>query len=97
MAHKSTLSFITEVEGHEAHSGLCHQGVNAIMVAGELLGEINAIAREMRARGDPTGRFDPPYTTVHVGTIVGGTARNIVPRYCTHPIGRRASPRTGSG
>src|SRR4051812_47761958 len=46
--HKSTLSFITEVEGHEAHSGLCHQGVNAIMVAGELLGEINAIAREMR-------------------------------------------------
>ena len=81
--HKSTLSFITEVEGHEAHSGLCHQGVNAIMVAGERLGEINAIAREMRARGDPTGRFDPPYTTVHVGTIVGGTARNIVPRSCT--------------
>jgi len=53
------------------------------MVAGELLGEINAIAREMRERGDPTGRFDPPYTTVHVGTIAGGTARNIVPRTCT--------------
>src|SRR4029079_19140695 len=81
--HKSSLSFITEVEGHEAHSSLSHQGVNAIMVAGELLGEINAIAREMRERGDPSGRFDPPYTTVHVGTIAGGTARNIVPRSCT--------------
>ena len=81
--HKSTLSFVTEVAGHEAHSSLSHQGVNAIMVAGELLGEINAIAREMRERGDPTGRFDPPYTTVHVGTIAGGTARNIVPRTCT--------------
>jgi acetylornithine deacetylase len=81
--HKSTLSFITEVEGHEAHSSLSHQGVNAIMVAGELIGEINRIAREMRERGDPTGRFDPPYSTVHIGTVAGGTARNIVPRCCT--------------
>jgi acetylornithine deacetylase len=81
--HKSTLSFVTEVEGHEAHSSLSHQGVNAIMVAGELIGEITAIAREMRERGDPTGRFDPPYSSVHIGTITGGTARNIVPRCCT--------------
>ncbi len=81
--HKSTLSFVTEVEGHEAHSSLCHQGVNAIMVAGELISEITAIAREMRERGDPTGRFDPPYSSVHIGTISGGTARNIVPRCCT--------------
>src|SRR5262245_30795124 len=82
-SHKSSLSFVTEIEGHEAHSSLCHQGVNAVMIAGEVLGEINAIAREMRERGDPTGRFDPPYTSVHVGTIAGGTARNIVPRHCT--------------
>jgi acetylornithine deacetylase len=81
--HKSTLSFVTEVEGHEAHSSLSHQGVNAIMVAGELISEITAIAGEMRERGDPTGRFDPPYSSVHIGTISGGTARNIVPRCCT--------------
>ena len=81
--HKSTLSFVTEVEGHEAHSSLSHQGVNAIMVAGELISEITAIAGEMRQRGDPTGRFDPPYSSVHIGTISGGTARNIVPRCCT--------------
>ena len=36
----------------------------------------------MRERGDPSGRFDPPYTTVHVGLIEGGTAKNIVPRRC---------------
>jgi acetylornithine deacetylase len=81
--HKSTLSFVTEIEGHEAHSSLSHQGVNAIMVAGELISEITAIAGEMRERGDPTGRFDPPYSSVHIGTISGGTARNIVPRCCT--------------
>jgi acetylornithine deacetylase len=34
-------------------------------------------AEKMR---DP--RFDPPYSTVHVGVIHGGTARNIIPRHC---------------
>jgi acetylornithine deacetylase len=28
-------------------------------------------------------RFEPPYTTVHVGTIRGGTALNIIPKECT--------------
>jgi acetylornithine deacetylase len=37
----------------------------------------------MVARGDPSGRFDPPYTSVHVGTIAGGTARNILPKVCS--------------
>ena len=42
-AHKSAVTFSTEVTGHEAHSSLTHHGVNAIMVAGELLSEINRI------------------------------------------------------
>ena len=53
------------------------------MAAAELVCELNRIADEMIARGDPSGRFDPPYTTVHVGTIDGGTARNILPKVCT--------------
>jgi acetylornithine deacetylase len=36
----------------------------------------------MIERGDATGRFDPPHTTVHVGTIAGGTARNIIAKEC---------------
>jgi acetylornithine deacetylase len=81
-AHKSALTFKTEVKGHEAHSSLTHHGVNAIMVAGELLGEVNRIRRDVEAAGDPTGRFDPPYSTVHVGLIEGGTAKNIIARKC---------------
>jgi acetylornithine deacetylase len=82
-AHKAVHTYETEVTGLEAHSSNTHHGVNAIMVAGELLAEINRLAAEMRQRGDPTGRFDPPFTSVHVGTISGGTAKNIVPRRCT--------------
>lgn len=81
-AHKGAVTFNTEVKGHEAHSSLTHQGVNAIMVAGEVIHEINQLRREMIASGDPTGRFDPPYSTVHVGLINGGTAKNIIPRHC---------------
>jgi acetylornithine deacetylase len=82
-AHKTALSFDTEIVGHEAHSSVAHQGVNAIMVAGELLHELSRLADEYRGRAAPGSPFDPPYTTVHVGIIQGGTAKNIVPRRCS--------------
>ena len=81
-AHKSTVTFTTEVIGLEAHSSLTNRGVNAIMVAGELLAEINRIRSDVEAQGDPSGRFDPAHSTVHVGLIEGGTAKNIIPRRC---------------
>ena len=77
-AHKSVVTFITTVHGFEAHSSKPDLGANAVMAAAELVAELDRIADEMMARGDPSGRFDPPYTTVHVGTIAGGTARNIL-------------------
>ncbi|MBI2717266.1 MAG: acetylornithine deacetylase [Rhizobiales bacterium] len=91
-AHKSALTFATEVTGHEAHSSLTHQGVNAIMVAGELISELSRIRREVEARGDASGRFDPPYSTVHVGLIEGGTAKNIIPRRSTFAWETRLLP-----
>jgi acetylornithine deacetylase len=82
-AHKSVATFFTTVHGFEAHSAKPALGANAVMAAAELVCELNRIADEMVARGDPSGRFEPPYTTVHVGTIEGGTARNILPKRCT--------------
>ncbi len=81
-AHKSAVTFNTDVMGHEAHSSLTDRGVNAIMVAGDVISEISNLRRELIAAGDPTGRFDPPYSTIHVGVINGGTAKNIIPRHC---------------
>lgn len=81
-AHKSVASFFTTVHGFEVHSSMPHAGVNAIDGAARIVTELNAIFEEMVTRGDPTGRFSPPYTSVHVGTIDGGTARNITARQC---------------
>jgi acetylornithine deacetylase len=91
-AHKSAVTFSTEVTGLEAHSSLTHHGVNAIMVAGEMLSEINRIRSDLIERGDPTKRFDPPYSTVHVGLIEGGTAKNIIPRKCSFQWETRLLP-----
>jgi acetylornithine deacetylase len=81
-AHKGATRFSTEVIGHESHSALTQNGVNAIMVAGEIIHEISNLRQELIEIGDPTGRFDPPYSTIHIGTISGGTAQNIVPKQC---------------
>ncbi|MGO4704920.1 acetylornithine deacetylase [Microvirga sp. 2MCAF38] len=81
-AHKSVVTFTTTVHGHEAHSSKPYLGASAVMTAAELVVELNRIGDEMMKRGDPSGRFDPPYTTVHVGVIAGGTARNIISKSC---------------
>ena len=91
--HKSAITFSTDVRGHAAHSSLTHQGVNAIMVAADVIGEINRIRTDLIADGDPTGRFDPPYSTIHVGVINGGTAKNIVPQDCNFQWETRLLPR----
>ena len=81
-AHKSVVTFDTTVHGREAHSSKPMLGANAVAAAAELVSALNGIADAMVERGDPSGRFDPPFTTVHVGTIRGGTARNILARLC---------------
>ncbi|MFA5121543.1 acetylornithine deacetylase [Zavarzinia sp.] len=93
-AHKGIRSFFTTVTGLEAHSSATHVGVNAIMVAADLIGFLGRMGEELKARGDATGRFTPPYTTLSVGTIEGGTAVNIIPRHCRFAWEYRPLPGT---
>jgi acetylornithine deacetylase len=51
-------------------------------VACELVTELTRIGEDFARVGDPSGRFEPAYSTVHVGTIAGGTARNILAKDC---------------
>jgi acetylornithine deacetylase len=82
-AHKGIQSYHTTVTGLEFHSSQTHLGVSAIQYAMELISFLMRLADEMRERGDPSGRFSPPFTTINVGTIRGGTALNIIPRKCS--------------
>ncbi len=80
-AHKSVATVRTVVKGHEAHSALPALGANAVATAADIVSEIGRLAREYeKGRLDP--RFAPPYSTLHVGVIHGGAARNILAREC---------------
>jgi acetylornithine deacetylase len=78
-AHKGCYSFYTTVTGLEAHSSATPDGVNSIFYAAELIGFLQRLADEMKTE-QVNERFNPPFTTVHVGTVNGGTAQNIIPR-----------------
>lgn len=91
-AHKSIRSARTAVTGLEAHSSRTHEGVSAIVHAAELVAFLSSLGEEMKTRGDPSGRFDPPYTSLSIGLIEGGTAVNIIPRACTFAWEYRALP-----
>lgn len=81
-AHKSVVTFFTTVTGVEAHSSKPYLGASAVHGACRLVAELDRMGEELMQAGDPGGRFDPPYTSIHVGTISGGTARNIMAKTC---------------
>jgi acetylornithine deacetylase len=92
VAHKGSRRLRCHVHGHEAHSSLTHQGVNAIEAAAAVITHINGIARQRRAKGPFDPAFDPPYTTLQTGLVSGGTAVNIVPNECRFDFEMRHLP-----
>jgi acetylornithine deacetylase len=80
-AHKRIDAYRTRVTGREAHSSMPELGVNAIAAAAALIKELDRIGADIAARQNDK-RFEPPYSTLCVGTIEGGTAHNIVPKNC---------------
>ncbi len=90
--HKGIRSYVTKVTGLEFHSSQTQQGVSAIQYAMELIAELMRLAEEMRLREAPGCRFAPPYTTINIGHIKGGTAVNIIPRSCVFGWEYRSLP-----
>jgi acetylornithine deacetylase len=81
-AHKSISTYLTTVHGFEAHSSKPMLGANAISGACELVNELNRFGMKLESEIDESGRFEPGYSTINIGTIHGGTARNILAREC---------------
>ena len=82
VGHKGKKKVRCAVHGHECHSAMNHQGVNAVEIAAEMIAFLRAMQARIRRDGPFDPGYDPPYTTVHTGVIKGGTALNIVPRDC---------------
>jgi acetylornithine deacetylase len=95
-AHKGPIRWQVEVMGRAAHSSMAHLGVNAITYATRLIAELECIEAELKitSRND---RFEPPYATLQVTKIDGGTATNIVPNICRFGFDVRSVPGLDAG
>ena len=72
LAHKGKLNLRVCVRGLPGHSSDPAKGVNAIHAAGEAIAYVAAEAHRLAREGPFEDGFDPPHTTIHIGTIQGG-------------------------
>lgn len=79
VAHKGKHAYRCRVRGLAGHSALPQLGVNAVDFAAEFVTHLRRAAANLRARGAQDDLFEPPYSTLHTGRLVGGTAVNVIP------------------
>ena len=78
------------VFGEEAHSAHPLQGRSAIYGAAQMIREIEIFAQLLAEERNEF--FDPAFTTMNIGTIHGGTAKNIIPGTCRFLVEWRPIP-----
>ncbi|HSH39339.1 MAG TPA: acetylornithine deacetylase [Chthoniobacterales bacterium] len=78
------------VSGRQAHSAFPALGVSAISRAARLIQRVEELGKELEKQTDTS--FDPPFTTINVGQISGGTAKNIIPGECRFLVEWRPIP-----
>ncbi|MBO68244.1 MAG: acetylornithine deacetylase [Acidiferrobacteraceae bacterium] len=82
-AHKGKRAMSVKIDGFSAHSAYPNEGVNAIEIATQLISFLRSQQLEIQENGPFDDGYTVPHSTIHVGTIRGGTALNIVPDRCS--------------
>ena len=78
------------VKGREAHSAYPALGASAIFRAARLVTRLELIADELKQELHPA--FDPPFTTLNIGLIRGGSAKNVLAGECRFTLEWRPIP-----
>lgn len=81
--HKGCCEYTTTFTGFEGHASTPERGVNAVEYATRFISRLLEIGEELRGRAPARSRFDPPWSTIQVGRIAGGIARNIIAGTCS--------------
>lgn len=76
--HKGCYEYTTRFSGRAGHASRPDFGVNAVEYAVRFATRLMDLREGLRARAPAASRFDPPWTTVSIGRIAGGEARNII-------------------
>ncbi|HET7412196.1 MAG TPA: acetylornithine deacetylase [Pararhizobium sp.] len=81
--HKGCFEYTTEFTGTGGHASQPDKGVNAVEYAVRYVAKLLALGEQLKGRASPGNRFNPPWTTVQVGKMEGGAARNVIASQCS--------------
>lgn len=91
--HKGLIEYEVYFYGIKAHSSNPAKGISANMNAVKFLNELDKFYKK-EIKIDEEKEYEVPYTTMNVGTIHGGSAKNSVPAYCEISIDFRIASKT---
>ncbi|WP_062228510.1 acetylornithine deacetylase [Aureimonas frigidaquae] len=80
--HKGKRALRACCHGQEGHSALAPHALNALHLGADFIQCLRAHQDLLEKTGARDAAYDIPYSTLHVGTMQGGTALNIVPARC---------------
>ncbi|HEY6233423.1 MAG TPA: acetylornithine deacetylase [Pyrinomonadaceae bacterium] len=79
-----------KITGREAHSAYPQLGRSAVFGAARLISALETIAKKLE--NEQHAAFDPAYTTLNVGLLHGGTAKNVIAGECRFTLEWRTIP-----
>lgn len=79
IGHKGKAALVAHCNGQSGHSALAPHLANALHLASDFIAELRQLQAWFEEHGARDTAYDIPYTTVHAGTIEGGTSLNMVP------------------
>ena len=82
-AHKGCYEYSTHFTGLAGHGSAPDKGVNAVEYATRFINKLMEVREELKKREPKDSIFTPPYTTLQIGKISGGLARNVIADQCT--------------
>ena len=81
-AHKGCYEYTTHFTGLAGHGSAPHKGVNAVEYASRFINKLLELREILKKNAPKQSIFDPPYTTLQIGGISGGIARNVIADRC---------------
>ena len=81
-AHKGCYEYSTHFTGLAGHGSAPDKGVNAVEYATRFINKLMELREELKKREPKNSIFNPPYTTLQIGRIKGGLARNVIADQC---------------
>ena len=82
-AHKGCYEYSTHFFGLAGHGSAPDKGVNAVEYATKFINKLMELREELKNRAPKNSIFTPPYTTLQIGRIKGGIARNVIADQCS--------------